>query len=298
MELRNIPDAKLLHLGKAGGGTVMERFWSFRYDIKYFHPNPPKEIDEYKDFNSLIITLRDPVDRFGSDFYWEALTACRFDQKDEIRHRNDPKSLIEPDKYCKKRPHPRQWEEYEYNASKLAEALCDANGSKAKEKMNQLKHAKHSINDWLFKKETNYTIDDWLFNKKDYNSTYIDHMKEALVAVVSEHDYSFIDQIDSAIEWVLSRTIYNEKNTSSAMQKAFAEVSQAKQKIGNKTKGIQKHSQYQVTLPWLQSPEPISNKGTCCLIRHYYKQDYLLLRDDKFLQVCKGRKKKCLQTSN
>ena len=54
-----------LHVGKAGGGTVMEHVQGLGFNVVTAHPNP---IPHNPQIHTYLMNLRDPVDRFCQTF--------------------------------------------------------------------------------------------------------------------------------------------------------------------------------------------------------------------------------------
>lgn len=142
--------ATLLHVGKSAGGTFVERaFQCWRAFLNICHPGPCQH--NRNNDKAIIITLRDPIDRFVSSFYWRLLIVCDYTDK---RRRNKA-AAHNPRHYCS-RPlngERRVLEYYNKNASKLAEKLCSSNATEktlARENMKRIEHAQYSLHEhWL-----------------------------------------------------------------------------------------------------------------------------------------------------
>jgi hypothetical protein len=130
---RKIPQyqAVMLHVGKAGGGTfdLRTRQWWHVTIEKTCHPQPCLHASfDLADINetTVFISVRDPVDRFVSAFYWRLQLWCRKDQN-ETRIAGGPAPRY-PHQYCNYyRPAERKvlFERYRENANLLAESLCN-----------------------------------------------------------------------------------------------------------------------------------------------------------------------------
>eukprot|EP00536_Pseudo-nitzschia_multiseries_P005718 jgi/Psemu1/303567/fgenesh1_kg.111_\ len=77
-----VQNTTLLHLGKAGGGVITERLRKLRFNMLYrhaYHSDPGL----WKDTSIYLMALRDPIDRFVSNFYWSGLILCHGPAADE-----------------------------------------------------------------------------------------------------------------------------------------------------------------------------------------------------------------------
>ena len=68
------------HAGKAGGGTILSELRNNKIGfLSMSHPYPsPKKVEELQTgvSNTLVINVRDPVDRFVSAFKWRSIVLC------------------------------------------------------------------------------------------------------------------------------------------------------------------------------------------------------------------------------
>ena len=97
-------DALLLHLGKAGGGTISQRFIAWGFSLEECHGSAWHCFDDYKggwDHRLAFLTVRDPIDRLISAFNWQVKQTCAL--HNETRTIANPINLAiqYPDKYCK-----------------------------------------------------------------------------------------------------------------------------------------------------------------------------------------------------
>ena len=90
---------RFLHMGKAGGGTIairLRKLWKLQ--IHQCHPWPCIE-KKWKQDNVtgkqpyMLLSLRDPVDRFVSAFYWRILKICHPEADKRIER---PNTLKQP----------------------------------------------------------------------------------------------------------------------------------------------------------------------------------------------------------
>jgi len=248
-----VPSAHLLHIGKSGGGTAKERlnkYWKVLLDVCHPRPcgNQAKLKPSKKPLN--IVTLRDPVDRFISAFYWRSHILC---------HPEKDKRVGPPSQECHSDRGGGQMKEakiiyfrYRLNASLLAEDLCSVDAEKASTavaSLNTIGHAQYNINDWL---KFNWHAD-------------------RLYPLVIEGG-NFEAQVDMAVHWLYHQEKFE---NSSMFENRVRYVSQEHLVISNL-----RHSSG-------SSKMRLSNNGEQCLER-YYRKDYELLQ--KLLDTaCKSK---------
>jgi hypothetical protein len=170
---------------------------------------------------------------------------CR--PQNETRLQGKSEAVMHPDLFCKSN---YPWEsamiheQYKSNVNMLAEALCDhgITGEKVRKDLKRIVHAKHFLSDWLP-------------NRSVHTAN--------LVAVVMEPGFDFIQQIDSALKWVVGQRI---GEVNAAWLEEMASIQ------NNIVPNESKHSSVR---PGYHTP-PLSPLGTCCLTRHL-AEDYELL---------------------
>ena len=246
-------DTLFLHLGKAGGGSVWERMKAWQALFPKCHPKPcPIRL---RHSNLTLVNVRDPVDRFVSAFNWRSLVLCR--PQNETRLQGMAEAVKHPDLFCKS-IYPWEstmiHEQYKSNVNMLAEALCDhgITGEKVRKDLKRIMHAKHFLSDWLP-------------NRSVHTAN--------LIAVVMEPGFDFIQQIDSALKWVVGQRI-GEVNAAWLEEKASIQ--------NNIVPNESKHSSVRPGY----HPPPLSPLGTCCLTRHLAKDYDLLWKLRK--KACRG----------
>ena len=259
------------------------------FKFKYGEDHGKVKSEQYNKYESIIISLRDPIERMTSAWYWRMLLQCRFDQKDEtrtIRNRNCS-IFTNPEKCCRVKGDeertPDYWNRYNGHAYNLAESFCSNDVTiqeQAYKDINLVPHVGHTIVDWLGLLNSNN-------NTIVYNNDAIQIIKTKVFAVTSERGYDFNEQIDGAIEWLLNITYNGDEEKASLhfnKAKQDAKNNQKEQEENNITIVNHSHSSKAVTFPWLKEVTPITTFGSCCLVRHYYKykNDYLLLLNPKF----------------
>lgn len=215
-----------LHVGKSGGGTVKEVLRNSNVPYKRCHPRPCP--DDVFDATTVLVTVRDHVDRFVSAFDWKGLILCK--EENETRKVSSESAIQHPESYCMTNA-PRQaemiHEKYKSNANILAEALCESGErlEKARYDFGLIGHAKHLLSDWL-------PQDTWRTRN--------------VFAIVQEPGFDLMEQTNAAIEWIVS-------------QNGDTHVHSSNQSIPT---GLQ-HS---TTSNRVHSE--LSSLGTCCVARH------------------------------
>jgi len=87
----------LLHVGKAGGGTVRARLRQWKIPIDKCHPRPcPERLASQE--KPMLVTIRDPVDRFVSAYRWRKMILCQRDNETRIVSN---KAVGNPHDYCR-----------------------------------------------------------------------------------------------------------------------------------------------------------------------------------------------------
>ncbi|OEU07113.1 hypothetical protein FRACYDRAFT_251856 [Fragilariopsis cylindrus CCMP1102] len=272
-----IYNAQFLHVGKAGGGTIRERIEKLNFNIEYKHSplgrnytqtttttmiasaaattaSTPAAAENEKMTmttpTTYLIGVRDPIDRYISNFYWQGLTLC-LEENDTDNSNNDtttttttmsyyyndtrkngePLSTVtrKPNKFCRLQTKniPTSIDisnmihiKYNSNASELAESLCSTTDD-AIQDMNMLSHAKHTLWDWLQVTGILVNQHDDTTSNSSSNPTKIN--KNVNVAgMVVENGYDFLQQIDDSIEYAFTNSFnlqqQNSDNTNNDQQ--------------------------------------------------------------------------------
>ena len=175
------------HLGKGGGGSINLALRQNNITVKRFHPKPPgkKSWVPFRNRNgSLIVNIRDPVDRFVSAFRWRLTLFCH--ENDEcIPVYSNNKTLFrmktaEPQNYCigsdsnnDELNHEKKTltKTYHSDPSGLAEALCEGRSKTAVKDLYGIHHM--------------YPLAKWLKFLLASNST--DHGVHDIIAIPLEH---------------------------------------------------------------------------------------------------------------
>ena len=159
------------------------------------HPDPGPCLDHEKfdPANGVIISLRDPIDRFVSSFYWRLHITCG---KNDTRQINNG-ATRDTQKYCK-RPNPGEgwiFIQYNGNASLFAESLCSSNATlrqEAREGIQRIQHANMALHKFL-----NFT---W--------------KPQHLFPIVTERGVADLEsQIDASLQWLYDRDPFEDADS-------------------------------------------------------------------------------------
>jgi hypothetical protein len=241
---------RTLHLGKAGGGTVKQRFKKiWHLDATQCHPDPcfsnSTKTSKTESSSNLtqtemplvFVTLRDPVDRFVSAFYWRIFRLCEVSGL-SLAECVRPPATAKHQKLIK-----LMFDRYEQSASRLAEDLCTDNlktATAARRAVEQIPHAQHSIHDWMA-----YT---W--------------QPERVYPLVMEPEARALeDQFDSAVVWLYETQPFESE----------ADFSKRRAYVAEHTfPSTNRHSSK-------DNKQALSPAAEACL-EQYYQPDYELLR--------------------
>ena len=133
---------RFYHLGKGGGGTIFFSLLDHGIIVRRDHPRPMYGIEQLLNgpASTLLINIRDPVDRFVSAFNWRSLLFCQRDGEDrkkfpsEVDHKNRRwhQPHLRPDDFCFDFDESLYRKEakiiqrlYNDDINKLAESLCE-----------------------------------------------------------------------------------------------------------------------------------------------------------------------------
>jgi len=265
-KLTTIPrdDFIFLKVGKAGGGTVkahLEAFWSMQ--VKSCHPWPcPHKISSAGQDGGLglmALSVRDPIDRFVSGFYFRALrlkVTCP-----------DEKSCSDDDFWPQTTEKGVIFDKHGEDVNSLAEALCEdgpggRRGSEAaREDAKAILHVAWTLNDWV-------EGIDWSLKTRD------------VFPLVQEPGFSLEDEIDAMVEWMHKRSALDSLGAGFAAQRDLA-LKLADDETLRRSLASPRFRHYSESA----SKTPLSSRGEECLAR-YFKKDYELLRR-KVKPACK-----------
>jgi len=157
---------RFYHLGKGGGGTIFQSLVDNGIILQRDHPRPIHDIEQLINgpVTTLLINIRDPVDRFVSAFNWRSLLFC---QRDEEQRKKYPSEVDQKDR-GRYQPHmhpqevcydvslyPKEAEIiqrlYNDDINKLAESLCEESSDfkQAVQATKFINHANLSLVRWL-----------------------------------------------------------------------------------------------------------------------------------------------------
>lgn len=260
-----------LHLGKAGGGTIndlLSQEWNLTFS--YNHPYPRARRRDWIQNHprgTVLINLRDPVDRFVSAYYWRQRIMCRPQQPqygNEQERRQPHKSgyLVanQPDTYCRK-GNMQDWEilfgpRYHQSAEALAQSLCSENvtvAQQAAQDMSTILHANTGILKWL---------------GPDWQQTAL-VANQSLFPVVQEKGFDMTAQVDDAIQYAYLRAPFESSLAFEGRRRRieYQRCATTTQSSGN---NASLHSSG-------SSQKGLSAEGVACLSR-YYADDYQTLQ--------------------
>jgi len=268
------------HAGKGGGGTVHIALNKNRIGVRMNHPYPKENsVEELQNgpATTLIINVRDPVDRFVSAFRWRSIVLCK---PDDERQAVKKGSAQKPHEKCKK-THPKEEqmlrETYRSDPSVLAEALCEDSPLR-EDAIRHYSTILHSmpLSEWL----------EFLVEPEMIDST-SDEGIENFIALPLEKQgdggEALFEQHIQMLMLHLLATRYTQDKASAAHQTANDIIMQKHQnQRGTSENGAKwKHSSvafHNATSTTTNVPPPsLSPLGECCLARHLEK-DYRLIR--------------------
>jgi hypothetical protein len=157
---------RFYHLGKGGGGTIFFSLIENGIYVQRDHPRPKHGIDQLLNgpVKTLLVNIRDPVDRFVSAFNWRSLLFCQRDGETrkkyptevDVKDRKMHQPHLQPQQVCfDTSVYPQEAKIiqrlYNDDINQLAESLCEES-----EKFDQavkttkfISHAKLSLFQWL-----------------------------------------------------------------------------------------------------------------------------------------------------
>lgn len=135
------------HVGKAGGGTVGKIIEDLGSSGLFTVCHPLPCLKAASNVTHVLVTVRDPVERFVSAFNWRTALLC---ERNDTRAHRHGHAYLGPGKNCDSgRDQERVilHEKYHFRASELAEAMCEV-GTKV---ASDIKHIRHlsSLTDHL-----------------------------------------------------------------------------------------------------------------------------------------------------
>mmetsp|Transcript_12204 Transcript_12204/g.23801 ORF Transcript_12204/g.23801 Transcript_12204/m.23801 type:complete len:471 (-) Transcript_12204:50-1462(-) len=271
----NMDSLRFFHLGKGGGGTIEFILKDYHVAFERNHPRPRFDLKLLRGpTTTLLINIRDPVDRFVSAFKWRALLFCgKDDTRVKYTKGNKRPPHIYPDKVCYGGDHQEEkqmlHQDFQYDPNLLAEALCEDSPDfeTTAEKLKLIAHARYSLNDWL-----KFLVDPEMYSAigpkgirkvmaltteprvgNNHTSLLDWHTQQAILEL-----YSYSDLNDEQIELILKHKPQLSENKKSAADK--------------KT-----HSSTSSSVANIVDPHPLRKLGECCLAR-FFRDDYRLIK--------------------
>ena len=254
-------------------------FMNANMQISKCHPTPEKCKDgiqkvqqtTQKPMKTILMNIRDPVDRFVSAFNWRNFVICRSDDQEtrgSIKIHRKKKGLNHPSRnvndFCWS--HDEFLEEsnlirniYGEDINQLAGALCmEDEREKAKNHTSLILHAKDSLTDW---------IDALVGNDATTNYT----IRQEIMALAMEpspnNEFDFEQTAKSAVEHVIMQR-YNST--------LGADRTKRLARVGGSDSELASVVQHSASKYGIKSPK-ITPYSECCLARHL-ADDYELLR--------------------
>lgn len=181
----------VLHIGKSAGGTLIHRVrQQWRLFVEQCHPSPcGAKIQAMNPHPELFLTLRDPVDRFVSAFYWRAFMVCHPNKKQRL-WKGPPRGCHADRVPATRKEAKIIYIKYDMDASRLAEELCSPDPNvqgNATMALQTIQHARWTISDFL------------KFDWKQGNANNL------FPLVVEPGIDSFENQTDQAVDWLYKR---------------------------------------------------------------------------------------------
>mmetsp|Transcript_11571 Transcript_11571/g.19776 ORF Transcript_11571/g.19776 Transcript_11571/m.19776 type:complete len:448 (-) Transcript_11571:52-1395(-) len=266
---------RFYHLGKGGGGTILFSLVENGIVVRRDHPRPSTHgIEELLSgpVSTLLINIRDPLDRFVSAFNWRSLLFCQRDGE----HRKKYPSEVDDKDRGRYQPHLRPQEFcyekssfqkeatiiqrlYNDDINKLAESLCEesSNFEHAVEHTKFISHAKLSMEGWLrpLLLDTNTTsikpqgltkfMAITFEQQSGHNSSLLEHTHEAVQQLYFDHGVD-----EETLDILMSRKTLRPPRVSEMM--THSSNSTAKRKV-------------------------LGAVGKCCLAR-FLEDDYRLIQ--------------------
>ncbi|KAL7452580.1 hypothetical protein ACHAWC_004306 [Mediolabrus comicus] len=279
-------DTVVFHLGKGGGGTLMK---VFNIGVKWVHPEPRSSINEQLlsgPLNTLIVNVRDPIDRFVSAFNWRLAILCH---PNDERHRGKKSvngkvigATKHPNEYCKTGSEEEEIllrQTYHSSPSILAEALCGS-PMRGKDDFYQVHHSL-TLTDWL----------DFLIDPTLHKGIKDDGIKNFIVLPVEKQpgaNETLFEQHIEKLEWHLLQNRYGSQIGEEMMRLASEQRANEEAQLGHKLMKAKSKNQTLLTTAesnhktYLHSSAKFYNNsltplGECCLAR-FLVDDYRLIQ--------------------
>ncbi|KAL7467401.1 hypothetical protein ACHAXS_007640 [Conticribra weissflogii] len=273
----NRKSVRLFHVGKGGGGTVEFILEDYRVSYHRNHPWPKFDSSLLKGpTTTLLINIRDPVDRFVSAFNWRSLLLCGHNDTRKKFFKGEKKSKLipwlQPNEVCfgdqdeeKQLLH----EEFKYDPNLIAEALCeDSPGYKsASTKIKLIHHANLALTDWF----------DFLINPKN-KSIITPEGVQTLMAITTEPRGD--RNHTSLLDWHTQQAVLKLYSDSGLNDEQIGMILKHKPQLSEDKKlqaEKKTHSSTSSSVTNIFNPIPLGKLGECCLAR-FFRNDYRLIK--------------------
>lgn len=278
--------ATFFHVGKGGGGTVSGIFNEFAIDIKVSHPLPSRNVVDNLlegETKTLVINVRDPVDRFVSAFDWRSYLFCSLDDKRIPYPSKDGKRIphpsTDPEKFClrtnsnNKREAIMLANTYNHSVSNLAEALCDGSPTHkdAVTHAGWIGHAQTNLRDWL-----ELLVNPELFSRIQPDSLYklvvVPMAKQSKTEGSNNHaTKQRLSHFDMHILQAIRELLIDQIGLSATNALVSKTPPKSQKQLEQEQRKLHSSSAQK------QKPPKLSALGECCLSR-YLRKDYRLIR--------------------
>jgi len=277
-------DTVLFHVGKGGGGTLQSRFGK---KIQFIHPRPQSSINKQLQngpLRTLIVNVRDPVDRFISAFNWRNAVLCHPNDK---RQKGKAEATAQPNKFCKEHSDEEILlrETYQSNPSVFAEALChdSPSHSLAEKDYRQIGHST-TLTEWL----------DFLIDPRLVEDITDDGIQHLIVLSLEKRPGANETLFEKHIDNLMLQLLQNQYGVD--LGNKMMRLAQEQEVKRGETHDL-RSSNKQQEQAYLHSSEKFYNStppaltklGECCLARH-------LMDDYRLIESMLGKEKE--RTSN
>jgi len=274
-----IVDTVAFHIGKGGGGTLVKHI---HVEVQWVHPKPQSSINEELQNGTkktLIVNVRDPIDRFVSAFNWRNAILCHPDDARQKGREKKVGATKNPNDFCKPGHDEEEIllrETYQSSPSVLAEALCHDSPlrSRAEEDFGKILHST-TLTEWL----------DFLIDPQLLESISDDGIQKLIVLPVEKRSGAdetlFEKHIENLnIHFLNSR--YGADAGKEMMRLARERIVKREETHRRRMKGKLKepthlHSSEKFYNSTNSTKPMLTPLGECCLARHL-ADDYRLIR--------------------
>lgn len=258
----------VFHVGKGGGGTLKK---DLEFDVKWVHPKPKSSIIKQLQngpSKTLIVNIRDPIDRFVSAFNWRNTILCHPNDK---RHIGMMEAVADPISFCKVGYGEEEMllhETYESKPNVFAEALCHDSPlrSHAEGDFRKIGHST-TLTEWL----------DFLIDPHLVQSITDDGIQQLIVLPLEKQSGANETQFEKHIKNLnFLMGAHSGKEMTQFAQKQMSKNEETRKIEEKERSGNQTH--LHSSAKFYNSTESlITSLGECCLARHFI-DDYRLIQ--------------------